>query len=97
MENNLTRYAVLKSRMKSDKEEIESLKDEILAHVQEEGGKIEHDLGNFSVSKGKPRWSYSKELEKMKEDIKVKEVVEQETRVATAEYTEQLTFKEGVI
>jgi hypothetical protein len=88
MQNKFKQYADLKFQMKVLEDSIKSLQGSIIEEVESnpEAGK---EFGVFTVVK-KTKWIYSSKIQKMKEDIKLKEIDEQDKGIAVEE--EQAPF-----
>jgi len=91
-------YIELKLQEKEIKRQIAEIQDEVLAAIEENGGKIQHKLGTIS-KKAAYAWTYSGAAQRIFMNNKTIEEkikrTEQETKKATVEATYSPRFQEA--
>ena len=88
------KYVDLRFQLRDLEEKEKSLKEEILADLQNNKvDKVETDFGAFTVCK-KLSWSYSPAIKSKEEGLKIAKLKEQERGIAESSETNYLMFKE---
>jgi len=83
----LEKYATIKEKIQALTEEEAVLKKIIIEDMQKSKvEKVESTFGKFTVAKGRMTWEYSDVLKKKSEDIKLRQVKEQQKGTATVVY-----------
>jgi len=93
MQNKLySEYASVREKIAALEEKEAILKEKILADMTDAGNeKLELDFGSFVVRTMK-KWTYSKKVAKIEEDLKIQKFTEQEKGIAQAEEKRYLAF-----
>lgn len=92
-EKLLNKYADLSLQIKDLEAQRAAIKPELVESFVSQGvEKVESDLGTFSVIRTST-WTYSKKLTKEMEDLKIKQVREQEKGTAKAKVNESIRFQ----
>jgi len=91
-EDVLKHYAVLKAQEKKVQKEIEEIQKQVLSIVEEEGGKVETTLGNFSVT-SKPAYIFPDYIIKKREDLKIEEHNLIKSNTLDVKWNKFITFK----
>ena len=87
------KYATVKDKMKELEIEIDEVKEAILKDMKKNKMvKQQMDFGIFTVC-NKSSWTYSEELKKKEEKIKIAKFKEQEQGIAEEKVTNYLLFK----
>lgn len=93
-EKLLNKYAELSIQIKELEANRAAIKGDIVEQFVSQGvEKVESDLGTFSVIRTST-WTYSKKLTKEMEDLKIKQVREQEKGLAKAKVNESIRFQQ---
>lgn len=89
----LARYAELKVSISEMNDELDLLKDEIVAGMKEVGAdKLDADYGTFSLA-SKKTWKYSPAVESLNEQLDTTKKQEQADGTAECEENKYLVFK----
>ncbi len=86
-------YAWLKQQISELESELDAVKDEVFAIVDQDGGELERDNGVFKCSK-RPKYKFSEVYDQKNEELKSLKKSEIENGVATIDgYSQYVTFR----
>lgn len=89
----LERYVELKQQIGKLEDELDLIKDKVLAEVEDAGGKVEGDAFTLKTQK-RPRYKFSDEYEAKNKELKALKKDEIDSGTATIEgYSEFVTVK----
>ena len=92
-EEKYEQYALIKHKIKQLEKEESDLKKQILQELQDNKVK-DHKTGfGTFINASKKVWSYSEDLQKKEEAVKIQKVDEQEKGIAKAKESHYLMFK----
>jgi len=85
-------YALLDIQEKQIKKQKEEMREKLFKLVSELDGKVETPFGKFSITKGRPTYTYPDSIVKLQEDLEAKKAFAIETGQVKEERTPGLLF-----
>lgn len=87
-------YADVKFQIKLLETKVEELKTTLLEEIKKTGeDKVENEYGKFTIGR-RNNWTYSPKLTTLGNEVKSKQIDEQEKGIAKVKVTEFISFKE---